>query len=140
MLKDISIWSLLLYTSVMKQIYSLVALFSLLPAFAHAQGLQGFLTNFALFIDGVLIPFMFGIAFLVFIFNAVRFFVLQSNNKEGREKARSLVMYSVIAFVFLIIFWGVINLLSSSLGLDGCDAPTSDYVKFNFTGTMLPGC
>jgi len=56
---------------------------------------------------------------------------LQSNNKEGREKARSLVMYSVIAFVFLIIFWGVINLLSSSLGLSGTAQPQSDYMQQN---------
>jgi succinate dehydrogenase/fumarate reductase cytochrome b subunit len=120
--------------------YLLVAAVAITPAYAYAQGLEDYLENFALFIDGVLIPFLFGIAFLVFVVNAVRFFVLQSSNENGREKARNLMMYSILAFVFLIVFWGLINLLTSSLGLDGCDAPVSDYEQYNFTDPMQPGC
>jgi heme O synthase-like polyprenyltransferase len=111
----------------MRLIYLLVAAIATIPSYAHAQGLQGMIVNLTLFIDGVLIPFLFGIAFLVFIINAVRFFVLQSNNEDGREKARKLVMYSILAFVLLVIFWGIVNLLASSLDLDGQPAPISDY-------------
>jgi glucose uptake protein GlcU len=118
----------------------ILATLAVMPVPAHAQGLQDMLTNMALFIDSSVIPFLFGVAFLVFIINAVRFFVLQSSNETGREKARNLMMYSILAFVFLIIFWGLINLLSSSLGLEGCDAPVNDYQKYNATGLSQPGC
>jgi heme/copper-type cytochrome/quinol oxidase subunit 4 len=111
--------------------YLFAAAIVVAPAYAHAQGLQGFLTSFTVFVSGTLIPFLFGMAFLVFVINAVRFFVLQSSNEDGREKAKNLVMYSILAFVFLGIFWGIINLLSSSLGLDSTVQPQSDYV----TGT-----
>ena len=116
-------------------------LFSLLtlPAFAYAQGLDSYITGFVTFIGSTLIPFLFGMAFLVFVINAIRFFVVQSNNEDGREKARNLITYSVIAFVFLAIFWGIINLLSSSLGLGGDVQPRSDYVQtFDSTPSDCP--
>jgi len=122
----------------MNLVYIFVAALAVAPTFAHAQGLQGFLTNLTLFVSGTLIPFLFGMAFLVFVINAVRFFVLQSSNEDGREKARKLVTYSVLAFVFLVVFWGIINLLASSLNLDGCTAPMNDYQKQNFSGPHLP--
>lgn len=124
----------------MNHSYFFLTALAVLPVSAHAQGLEDILKDMAIFIDNVVIPFLFGMAFLVFIVNAIRFFVLQSSNENGREKARSLMMYSILAFVFLIIFWGLINLLSSSLGLDGCDAPVNDYQQYNAVGPPLPGC
>ncbi len=110
------------------------------PAVAFAQmTLNTFFTDVLVFIDNVLIPFMFGVAFLIFIINAIRFFVVQSNNQEGRENARSLVMYSLLAFVLLIVFLGIINMLTSSLGLDGCTQPISDYEAY-VTGVTPTPC
>ena len=122
----------------MKPAYLLGAALVVTPFFAHAQGLQGFLTTFTLFVSGVLIPFLFGMAFLVFVINAVRFFVIQSSNEDGREKARKLIMYSILAFVFLVAFWGIINLLTASLGLGGCTTPMSDYERSFFVGPQPP--
>lgn len=103
-----------------------------LPLLASAQtGLNGILVNLAIFIDNTLIPFLFGIAFLFFVINVVRFFVLGSSNEQGRENARNLLMYSVLAFVFLLIFWGMIGLLTSSLGFTrfaSTEVPCSDYI------------
>jgi len=115
----------------MQYSYVLALLWLILPFTASAQGLQGFLSNLTVVISTVFIPFLFGITFLVFVINVVRFFVLQSNNEEGRENARSLITYSVLAFVFLVIFWGTINLLTSSLGftrISDTGLPCSDYV------------
>ena len=123
----------------MKPAYLLGAALVVTPFFAHAQGVQQFLTNFTLFIGNVLIPFLFGIAFLFFVINAVRFFVIQSSNEDGREKARKLIMYSILAFVFLVVFWGIINLLTASLGLGGCTTPMNDYERLFFVG-LQPSC
>jgi succinate dehydrogenase/fumarate reductase cytochrome b subunit len=115
----------------MNIVHLLVAAIVVIPAYAHAQGLQSFLLNFTTFIGGVLIPFLFGIAFLFFVINAVRFFVLQSSNEDGREKARELVTFSILAFVFLIIFWGILNLIAFGIGLGGETQPQSDYIQQN---------
>lgn len=99
-----------------------------LPWPVFAQSLQVFLTTLVAFINGVLIPFLLGIGFLAFVFNAIRFFVLGSSEQEGREKARALALYSILAFVLILVFWGIVNLLTSSLGLNRV-APDPDYIR-----------
>lgn len=96
---------------------------------AGATGLQGYLTNVPLFIGKVLIPFLFGIAFLLFVINVIRYFVIEGSNEQGREKAKALATYSVAAFVFLIIFWGIVNMLTTSTGLSGAQLPVPDYIE-----------
>jgi hypothetical protein len=109
-----------------------------LPATTHAQGLNDLLSNTTTFISSTLIPFLFGIAFLVFIINAVRFFVVQSGNQDGQENARNLITYSVLAFVFLAIFYGVVTLIAGSIGLEGDSQPKSDYEDLNDGGAYAP--
>lgn len=61
------------------------------------------------------------------VFNIVRYFVLGSTNEEGREKAKAYLLYSIFAFVFIIVFWGIVNLLVATTGLDGAPMPTTDF-------------
>ncbi len=112
----------------------------LLPTLAHAQApysFQEFIVGFLGFLNGVFIPFLVGIAFVFFLVNVVRFFIIESTNEQGREKAKALAIYGVAAFVLFVIFWGIVNLLSSSLGLNDCTQPGSDYVGRDFVGPMM---
>ena len=108
-----------------------------IPFLASAQGIsaQGFIKNFLVFSNTVLIPFLLGIAFLFFVFNAFRFFIVGGSSDDGREKAKNLALYGVLAFVIIVVFWGIVNLLSSSLGFNDGNTPTPDYLEKN--GTTL---
>ena len=77
------------------------------------------LANIIGFSNGVLIPFILGIGFLVFVWGMFRFFILGGANDEEKDKGKSLMVYATLGFVLIIIFWGVINLLSDSTGLGG---------------------
>jgi succinate dehydrogenase/fumarate reductase cytochrome b subunit len=100
----------------------------LAPNLALAQSsLQNALSGALTFIDGVLIPFLFGVAFLFFIVNIVRYLVLDGGNEDARDNAKNLALYGFGAFVFLIIFWGIVNLVVDSLGLN-CGAIRPDYL------------
>jgi len=129
----------------MKKVHVLLAGTLLFPSLAFAQAdLQTFLRTIPDFFNGVVVPFLFGIAFLVFVFNAVRYFVIQGANEEGRENAKSLVLYSVFAFVLLIVFWGVVAMLSAAVGLE-CDEVesrniTSDYILKDLVGPTTAAC
>lgn len=94
--------------------------------------IQTFLVNFVSFANNVVIPFLIGIAFLFFIVNAFRYFILGGTSEDGKEKARALALYSVLAFVFILVFWGLVNMFAGSLGLAGrglpSDIPRSDYM------------
>lgn len=109
---------------------SIIPIFVLLlaPAVTHAQTVQTLFSGIGEFLNGIVIPFLLGIAFLFFIINVIRFFVLQGHSQDGREKAKNLTIYSIAAFVLIIIFWGIVNMLASSIGLEGKNQPQSDYV------------
>ena len=116
---------------------SLLALLSFAPFFASAQTLsaQGFIAGFLAYVNTYFLPFLFGFAFLFFVINAIRFFVINGSNEDGRKNAKNLAIYGVLAFVVLIVFWGVVNLLASSIGLSTASTPTPDYLQKN--GTTL---
>lgn len=109
-----------------------------LSASAQATSLQNALGGFLGFINSTLIPFLFGMAFLFFVINAIRYFVIGGSNQEGQEAAKSLATYGIAAFVFLLIFWGIITMIvnTTGLGADTCTQPSPDY----YDGTAPPDC
>ncbi len=123
----------------MKHVYfAIIALLTLTPQLTFAQGtIQKLLVNIPTFFNNILIPFFFGIAFLFFVINVVRYFVIGGSSEEGRDKAKNLIIYSIAAFVFIIIFWGIVNLLTTSLGLQGKDQPCPDFIQ-KFQPTKCP--
>ena len=105
--------------------------------------LQTFIINFTSFLN-LVVQFLLGLAFVLFVINAIRFFVFQGNNEDGRDKAKNLALYSVAAFVLIVVFWGVVNLLVSSLlldcsGIEGREI-SSDYVTRDAVGPMQSPC
>ena len=100
--------------------------------------LEQSIINLVNFVNNIVIPFLLGIAFLIFVVNVVRYFIIGGANADSREKARSVAVYSVLAFVLIVIFWGVVTMLASSIGLSDHNAISSDYVEINNGGTNAP--
>ncbi|MCA9360435.1 hypothetical protein H6785_01835 [Candidatus Nomurabacteria bacterium] len=101
------------------------AILSVMPMLALAEfnpngGKFGtLLGNILEFTNTVIIPFIIGIGFLVFVWGMFRYFIAGGANDEAKEKGKSLMIWATLGFVLIIVFWGVINLLSSSTGLGG---------------------
>ena len=111
----------------MKQIKKVAALSTgllALPLVSFAQfepdggAFGALLNNILIFSNNVLIPFIIGIGFLVFVFGMFQFFIAGGANDEKKEQGKSLMIYATLGFVLIIVFWGIINLLTSSTGLD----------------------
>jgi len=81
------------------------------------------------FINFRVVPLLFAIAFLFFVWNAFRYFILGANNEDDRARARSLMLYGIGAFVILVSIWGIVNLLTVSLGIDQENPIKPDYVE-----------
>lgn len=92
------------------------------------QTLQEFIVNVTLFISNVLLPFLFGLALLFFVWNAFRFFIYGASDKDAQEKAKNLALYGIAAFVLLVSLWGVVNLLIRGLDLGSNNYVTPDYM------------
>ena len=100
----------------------------LMPVVASAQlatsgggggAFEELLRNILLFVNNVLIPFIIGIGFLFFVWGMFQYFIAGGANEESREKGKNLMIYATTGFVVIIIFFGVINLLTNSTGLEG---------------------
>lgn len=112
----------------MKKYTYLFPLFLLTPLVTQAADLQTFIGNVLSFINDYIILFLLAAAFLFFIINVVRFFILGSTSDDGKEKAKALAIYGVGAFVLIVILWGIVNMLVSSLGFGGDTQPSQDYI------------
>lgn len=118
----------------MKQLYTTLktsaAIIALTPLLALAQLPTGgviepdggafgdLLTNILGFSNNVLIPFLLGIGFLVFVWGMFKFFIYGGADDDAKSSGKSLMVYATLGFVLIIIFWGVVNLVASSTGLD----------------------
>lgn len=104
----------------------LIGLLFLMPSLVTAQGFDPsggafgeLLANILIFVNEVLIPFIIGIGFLTFVWGMFKFFILGGADDEKKEQGKSLMIWATIGFVVIIIFFGVINLLTESTGLSG---------------------
>ncbi len=108
-------------------IFALIVL-PILPASAQiADGggsggqLQTLMSTIILFANNILIPFIIGIGFLVFVWGMFQYFIAGGANDEAKEKGKSLMIYATLGFLLIIVFWGIINLLAQSTGLQSED-------------------
>ncbi len=67
------------------------------------------------FINGVLIPLIFAIALLVFIWGMFTYFILGGGDESKREAGKGLMLYAILGFVLMIIIFGIVNLLAGGL-------------------------
>ncbi len=86
--------------------------------FSSNNEFKDFLTEILKFINDTIIPFIIGIGFLVFVLGMFKYFIYGGANDAEKEKGKSLMIYATLGFVLIVIFWGVVNLLANSTGLD----------------------
>jgi uncharacterized membrane protein HdeD (DUF308 family) len=61
------------------------------------------------FIDGRLIPLLYVIALLFFLFGILRFFF--SGGEENREKGKMFALWGIIGFVVMFSVWSIVKIL-----------------------------
>ena len=97
---------------------ALTTVFMLMPAVVLAQfgEIDGFFDSITTFINNVLIPLVFAIALLVFLWGMFQFFILGGHSDDGKEKGKSLMLYAVVGFVLMVSIFGIVNLIANGLG------------------------
>lgn len=132
--------------------------FALLASSAHAQtnangtpNVSGvdtigtFLLKFIYLIDVYVVPLIFALAFIVFIWGVYRYFVAGATNEEKRNEGKQLLIYGLLGFFIMISIWGIINLLVGAFGFNNLSRPPlptfENGAQSSGTsgGTLLPG-
>lgn len=101
----------------------LTALF-LIPAVSYAQlgVIDTFFTNLISFMNKILVPLIFAVALVSFLWAVVVYFIYGATDENKRSQAKNVAMYAVIGFVLMSAIWGIVNFLatgiSSGFGLE----------------------
>lgn len=76
----------------------------------------GFIGLLISIINRALIPLIFAVAFLLFLWGILQFFFLNGENEEKRKEGRKFIIAGIIGFFIMMSIWGIVNLLLGSFG------------------------
>lgn len=65
------------------------------------------------FVDVVIIPLLYALAFLFFLVGVARYFVTES--EEKRKEARQFALWGIIGLVVIFGVWGIVRIFLSIL-------------------------
>lgn len=68
-------------------------------------------------INIVIVPTIFALSFLVFIWGVVNYFFLAGGDEGKRSEGRMFALWGILGIVVLFSVWGFVNLLLSTLGI-----------------------
>ncbi|MDO8623871.1 MAG: hypothetical protein Q7R54_00770 [bacterium] len=84
-------------------------------AFAAVNNLTDFGSLLIDVINRILVPVLFAIAFIVFIWGAFQTFILGATSDETKEKGRNLMLWGLIGFFVMVSVWGLVNILTGTI-------------------------
>ena len=90
------------------------------PVLASAQfgEVDTFFENITGFIDTTLVPLVFAIAFIVFLWGVFQYFIMGGGDETKRADGRQYMLYGIIGFVVMVSIWGIVNVISGGLDLN----------------------
>jgi len=99
-------------------IYTLALVAIVLPGVAFGQfgEVNDFLDDISSFINSTLIPLVFALALLLFIWGIFKYFILGGGDDESREEGKQLMLWAIVGFVVMVSVFGIVNLIAGGLG------------------------
>lgn len=70
-------------------------------------------------INSYIIPLLFAIAILAFVWGVVQFFFLNTADSKKRETGREFMMWSIIALAIMVSIWGLVAILTNTFNFSG---------------------
>jgi hypothetical protein len=75
------------------------------------------------FINGILVPVLFAVAFIVFIYGVFKAYILSGGDEGEVKKGHQLVLWGIVGFAIMLSLWGLVNVVANTFGLQGYSAP-----------------
>jgi hypothetical protein len=74
-------------------------------------------------INGVLVPVIFAIAFIVFLWGAFKTFIIGANDPGVKESGKNLMLWGLIGFFVMVSVWGLVNILTGTVSFGNGAGP-----------------
>lgn len=127
-----------------RSLLALTLLALMVPVYTFAQGsgslnvtpIQNLSNSIIGLINTVVVPFVFAVAFLVFIWGVYTYFIAGGANEEKRSEGAKFVLSGLIGFAAMVTIWGLVNILVGTIpGLAGQQRPDLPCFTGNCTTT-----
>lgn len=108
-----------------------LGMFLLVADVAHAdtgtlnlQPINSLSTSLIGLLNTVVVPFVFAIAFIVFIWGVYTYFIAGGASEEKRSEGAKFVLSGLIGFAAMVSVWGLVNIITGTFpGLTGQNRP-----------------
>lgn len=105
--------------------YSITSLLAL-PLLTSAQqndisssDLGSFIISIQGFINDILIPLVFAVALLFFLYGIFNYFIVGQNQVDKKSEGKSYIIWSITGFVIMVSIWGIVAILASVIPSSG---------------------
>lgn len=118
-----------LYVSLLAGPLLLLSLIAV-PLQVRAQyfgNIDTFGSNITGFFANILVPLVFAVALVVFLWGVYKYLILGGGDEKSREQGKGLMLWAVIGFVIMVSIWAIVNFLAGGLiaGMGGTNASTA---------------
>ncbi|MCR4333901.1 MAG: hypothetical protein NUV60_02740 [Patescibacteria group bacterium] len=79
--------------------------------------------NIIYLINSVLVPLLFAVAFIVFLYGIAKAYIFSHGNADAVKQGHQTILWGLIAFAVMISIWGLVNVVANTFGLSGAYAP-----------------
>ncbi len=80
--------------------------------------LANYLEYFTCIIAQSVIPLIFAIAVVTFIWGAVKFFIINAEEEAKRDQGKQFMLWGIIALAVMISVWGLVKILGETVNID----------------------
>lgn len=85
--------------------------------------IQNIFVTILTILNGYVVPIIFAIAFIVFLWGLFRYFIQGGADEKERQKGRQLIIWGIIGFAVMFSLWGLVNIVLNTFGLQSSSRP-----------------
>lgn len=75
-------------------------------------------------INNIVVPVLFALAFIVFLWGVFETFILGRGNEEKRTEGQNLMLWGLIGFFVMVSVWGLVNILTGTITFGNNTGPS----------------
>lgn len=80
-------------------------------------------------INNIIVPVLFAVAFIVFLWGAFQTFIIGANSTDVKEKGKNLMLWGLIGFFVMVSVWGLVNILTGTIQFGNNQGPSTGTPK-----------
>jgi hypothetical protein len=88
------------------------------PTLGSSSKFQDYLNYFTTcIINNSVIPLLFAVAVIMFIWGVFQFFILNAEDEKKRTEGKQFMIWGIVALAVMLSVWGLVGILGNTFGL-----------------------